>query len=57
MNGVHDLGGMDGLGPVVREANEPAFHDEWERKVMPSSSPPSPPVASTSMSSATPSST
>jgi nitrile hydratase subunit beta len=35
MNSVHDLGGMDGLGPVIREANEPAFHHEWERKVMP----------------------
>jgi len=26
MNGVHDMGGMDGFGPVVREANEPVFH-------------------------------
>jgi len=23
MNGVHDLGGTDGLGPVVVEENEP----------------------------------
>lgn len=30
MNGVHDMGGMDGFGPVVREANEPVFHAEWE---------------------------
>lgn len=33
MNGIHDLGGMDGLGPVVREENEPVFHDDWERRV------------------------
>src|SRR5690348_5771522 len=33
MNGVHDLGGMDGFGPVVRERNEPLFHAEWERRV------------------------
>jgi nitrile hydratase subunit beta len=32
MNGVHDLGGMHGMGPVVREANEPVFHEEWERR-------------------------
>ena len=33
MNGIHDLGGMHGLGPVVREENEPVFHEEWERRV------------------------
>lgn len=33
MNGVHDLGGMDGLGPVDPEQNEPVFHDEWERRM------------------------
>lgn len=33
MNGVHDLGGMHGFGPVVREANEPVFHHAWERRV------------------------
>ena len=33
MNGIHDLGGMHGLGPVVREQNEPVFHEEWERRV------------------------
>lgn len=32
MNGVHDLGGMHGFGPVVREQNEPVFHAEWERR-------------------------
>lgn len=33
MNGVHDLGGMDGFGPVDVEANEPVFHSSWERLV------------------------
>ena len=26
MNGVHDMGGMHGFGPVEPEPNEPAFH-------------------------------
>jgi hypothetical protein len=30
MNGIHDLGGMHGLGPIQRESNEPVFHEEWE---------------------------
>jgi nitrile hydratase len=33
MNGVHDLGGMHGFGPVVREQDEPVFHSEWEKRV------------------------
>jgi len=33
MNGVHDMGGMDGFGAVRPEANEPVFHEEWERRV------------------------
>jgi nitrile hydratase beta subunit len=33
VNGVHDMGGMDGFGPVVREKNEPVFHAEWERRM------------------------
>ena len=33
MNGVHDMGGMDGFGPVVPEKNEPVFHAEWERRM------------------------
>ncbi len=32
MNGIHDLGGMHGLGPVSREEHEPVFHEEWERR-------------------------
>jgi nitrile hydratase beta subunit len=30
---VHDLGGMDGFGPVAPEKNEPVFHHDWERRV------------------------
>ena len=33
MDGIHDLGGMDGFGAVVREENEPIFHADWEEKV------------------------
>jgi nitrile hydratase beta subunit len=33
MNGVHDLGGMHGFGPVEREDNEPLFHAAWEARV------------------------
>lgn len=33
MNGIHDLGGMHGFGPVVREEDEPTFHAEWEARV------------------------
>lgn len=32
MNGVHDLGGLQGLGPVDPETREPVFHAEWERR-------------------------
>jgi nitrile hydratase beta subunit len=30
MNGIHDLGGMHGFGPVVPEPDEPVFHAAWE---------------------------
>ena len=33
MNGVHDMGGMHGFGPIVREANEPTFHADWEARL------------------------
>ena len=33
MNGVHDMGGMHGFGPIVREENEPLFHAPWEARV------------------------
>ena len=28
MNGVHDMGGMHGFGPIDPEPNEPVFHDD-----------------------------
>ena len=34
MNGVHDMGGMDGFGKVEAEPNEPVFHERWEGRVM-----------------------
>jgi nitrile hydratase len=34
MDGVHDLGGMQGFGPVEREENEPTFHAAWEAVVL-----------------------
>lgn len=33
MNGIHDMGGMDGMGPLRVETNEPVFHQSWERRV------------------------
>jgi nitrile hydratase subunit beta len=33
MNGIHDMGGMHGLGPIKYEKNEPVFHDPWEGRV------------------------
>jgi nitrile hydratase subunit beta len=32
MNGIHDLGGMDGFASIEREENEPVFHSAWERR-------------------------
>jgi nitrile hydratase len=33
MNGVHDLGGMAGFGPIRQEEDEPVFREPWERRV------------------------
>jgi nitrile hydratase subunit beta len=33
MNGIHDMGGMDGFGNVVREDHEPVFHARWEARI------------------------
>lgn len=33
MNGVHDMGGMQDMGPVHAEQNEPVFHQPWEGRV------------------------
>jgi nitrile hydratase beta subunit len=32
VNGVHDMGGQHGFGPVRPEPDEPAFHADWERR-------------------------
>src|SRR5256885_3440349 len=32
MDGIHDLGGMDGFGAVEVEPDEPVFHSDWERR-------------------------
>jgi len=29
MNGIHDMGGMHGMGPIEHERDEPAFHAPW----------------------------
>lgn len=34
MDGIHDLGGREGFGPLPLEANEPVFHHDWEATVM-----------------------
>jgi len=34
VNGVHDMGGMDGFGKVEAELNEPPFHEKWEGRVL-----------------------
>jgi nitrile hydratase subunit beta len=33
MNGVHDMGGMHGMGPIQPERGEPVFHESWEGRV------------------------
>jgi nitrile hydratase subunit beta len=30
MNGIHDMGGMHGMGPIEYEKDEPVFHARWE---------------------------
>ena len=34
MDGIHDMGGMDGFGRIEVEENEPPFHEPWEGRVM-----------------------
>jgi len=34
MNSMHDMGGMDGMGPIQVEKNEPVFHARWEGRVI-----------------------
>lgn len=33
MNGIHDMGGMHGMGPIEHEKHEPVFHAPWEGRV------------------------
>jgi nitrile hydratase beta subunit len=33
MNGAHDMGGMENLGPLAPEPDEPVFHHAWEGRV------------------------
>src|SRR5581483_2885167 len=33
MNGMHDIGGMDGFGRVPYRDREPVFHEPWEGRV------------------------
>ena len=34
MDGIHDLGGVQGFGAVEHSPSEPAFAEEWERRAM-----------------------
>jgi nitrile hydratase beta subunit len=33
MNGVHDMGGLEDMGPVQHEKEEPVFHAAWEGRM------------------------
>ncbi|MBT3369938.1 MAG: nitrile hydratase subunit beta [Rhodospirillaceae bacterium] len=33
MDGIHDMGGMDGFGPIPIEQDEPVFHAPWEGRM------------------------
>ena len=33
MNGIHDLGGMQDMGPIRPEKTEPVFHAPWEGRM------------------------
>ena len=41
MNGIHDMGGMQDMGPIKYEENEPVFHAPWEGRVYAMDLPPS----------------
>ena len=30
---MHDMGGMQGMGAIDVEPNEPNFHEDWERRM------------------------
>jgi nitrile hydratase beta subunit len=33
VNGIHDMGGMQGFGQIAPEKDEPIFHEEWEKAI------------------------
>jgi nitrile hydratase beta subunit len=33
MNGVHDMGGLQDMGPIQHEKDEPVFHEAWEGRM------------------------
>lgn len=33
MNGVHDLGGRHGMGPIDIDPEQPVFRADWERRM------------------------
>jgi nitrile hydratase beta subunit len=33
VNGIHDMGGMQDMGPILHESKEPVFHHPWEGRV------------------------
>jgi len=33
MNGIHDMGGMHGMGPIGYLETEPVFHEAWEGRI------------------------
>lgn len=33
MNGVHDMGGMHGMGPIGHDPDQPIFREAWEGRV------------------------
>jgi nitrile hydratase len=33
VNGIHDMGGMHGFGPIEAPRDEPVFHERWEARV------------------------
>jgi nitrile hydratase len=34
MNGIHDMGGMQDMGPIQYEKGQPVFHAAWESRVL-----------------------
>lgn len=34
MNGIHDLGGMHGMGPIDPDPDEPVFRHHWEGRML-----------------------